>query len=372
MMLEELVALLDKTPVIADIHPLSLLYLPADVAVISSALDAAVQLDTPTTLWPGRWLVTDDDPTYRHRFPRVRVSHDPFTPALNGVLFEHFDTIARSMLCQSQLAMTIGRAAAGCDAIVLMLVDGLSYENARQWSEEHAPSWLVEPCLVDVPGVTSIAFPNAIGTPSVAELLFDRGFHHRIGFTYWTRKDNELTNLLFRSLPEVRKTGDFDEIAAGVRWAAGESTTPGKLFVQIVRTGLDGYAHKQKRTPPIAAVVDEIFREFSQLVEIFKETQRLNGYRTGLFLTADHGLLWQNEFEPQVVGRAPSGSSARYCRWTDLFQQDETGMRFLVGHEEYYCLNYPKVRRPLRIDEQGVHGGVSFQESIVPFIGLKV
>lgn len=28
--------------------------------------------------------------------------------------------------------------------------------------------------------------------------------------------------------------------------------------------------------------------------------------------------------------------------------------------------NYPKVRRPLRIDEQGVHGGVSYQESIVP------
>ena len=47
-------------------------------------------------------------------------------------------------------------------------------------------------------------------------------------------------------------------------------------------------------------------------------------------------------------------------------------MRFVVGHEEYYCLNYPKVRRPLRIDEQGVHGGVSFQESVVPFIAVRV
>ena len=236
-----------------------------------------------------------------------------------------------------------------------MLIDGLSYENARQWCGQHAPLWSLEPCLVDVPTITSIAFPNAIGAPSVAERLFDRGFHRRIGFTYWTREDNELTNLLFRSLPEMHKTGNFDDIVSGARRVVMESATLGKPFIQIVRTGLDGYAHKQKRTPPVAAIVDEIFQEFSQLVAISQEAQRVNGCRTGLFLTADHGILWQTEFESQVVGRAPSGASARYCRWADLFQQDETGMRFVVGHEEYYCLNYPKVRRPLRIDEQGVH-----------------
>jgi hypothetical protein len=293
-------------------------------------------------------------------------------PALNGVLFEHFEAIAQAMLCQSQLAAVISRAAAELDAIVLMLVDGLSYENARQWCGQHGPAWLLEPCLVDAPTITSIAFPNAMGAPSVAELLFDRGFHRRVGFTYWTREDNELTNLLFRSLPEVNKTGDFDDIASGARRVIMKSPALGKTYVQIVRTGLDGYAHKQKRTPPVAAIVDEIFQEFRQLVEISEEARRLNGCRTGIFLTADHGILWQTEFEPQVVGRAPSGSSARYCRWSDLFHQEETGMRFVVGHEEYYCLNFPKVRRPLRIDEQGVHGGISFQESIVPFITVKV
>ena len=372
MTLEELVELLDKTPVIADIHPLSLLYMPADVTVIPAAVDVAMKLDAPTTVWPGRWLLTDDDPAFRHRFPRVRVAHDPFTPALNSVLFEHFEAMAQTMLCQSQLAAVISRAAAECDAIILMLIDGLSYENARQWCGQHAPLWSLEPCLVDVPTITSIAFPNAIGAPSVAERLFDRGFHRRIGFTYWTREDNELTNLLFRSLPEMHKTGNFDDIVSGARRVVMESATLGKPFIQIVRTGLDGYAHKQKRTPPVAAIVDEIFQEFSQLVAISQEAQRVNGCRTGLFLTAIHGILWQTEFESQVVGRAPSGASARYCRWADLFQQDETGMRFVVGHEEYYCLNYPKVRRPLRIDEQGVHGGVSFQESVVPFIAVRV
>lgn len=372
MTLEELVELLGKTPVIANIHPLSLLYLPADVTVISAAVDAAIQLDAPTTVWPGRWLLTDDDPTFRHRFPHVQVAHDPFTPALNGVLFQHFEAVAKIMLRQSQLSATISQAAAGCDAIVLMLVDGLSYENAQQWCKQHAPLWPLEPCLVDAPTITSIAFPNAVGAPSVAEQLFDLGFHRRLGFTYWTREDNELTNLLFRSLAEVRKTGDFDDIASGARRIMMQSATLGKAFIQIVRTGLDGYAHKQKRTPPVAAIVDEIFQEFSQLVEISKEAHRVNGCRTGLFLTADHGILWQTELESQVVGRAASGASARYCRWADLFLQDETGMRFVVGHEEYYCLNYPKVRRPLRIDEQGVHGGVSFQESIVPFIAVRV
>lgn len=372
MTLEELVVLLDKTPVIADIHPLSLPYLPDDVTVIPVAVDAAVQLDAPTTVWPGRWLLTDDDPVYRHRFPRVRVAHDPFTPALNGVIFQRFEAVAKIMLRQSQLSGIISQAAAECDAIILMLVDGLSYENAQQWCKQHAPLWPLEPCLVDVPTITSIAFPNAVGAPSVAEQLFDLGFHRRLGFTYWTREDNDLTNILFRSLPEVRKTGDFDAIASGARRLVMESVTLGKPFIQIVRTGLDGYAHKQKRTPPVVAIVDEILQEFGRLVQISQEAQRANGCRTGLFLTADHGILWQSEFEPQVVGRAPSGASARYCHWADLFQQDETGMRFGVGHEEYYCLGYPKVRRPLRIDEQGVHGGISFQESIVPFIAVRV
>lgn len=225
-------------------------------------------------------------PLFRHRFPRVRVAHDPFTPALNGVLFEHFEAMTQTMLCQSQLATVISRAAAECDAIILMLIDGLSYENARQWCGQHAPLWSLEPCLVDVPTITSIAFPNAVGAPSVAEQLFDPGFHRRLGFTYWTREDNELTNLLFRSLPEVRKTGDFDAIASGSRRVVMESATLGKPFIQIARTGLDGYAHQQKRTPPVAAIVDvKIFREFSRLVEVAQEAQRVNGCRTGLFLT---------------------------------------------------------------------------------------
>jgi len=40
--------------------------------------------------------------------------------------------------------------------------------------------------------------------------------------------------------------------------------------------------------------------------------------------------------------------------------------------EELFCLNYPKLRRELRIDDQGVHGGISFQESIVPFVTVEV
>ena len=301
------------------------------------------------------------------RFPHVHCGHDPFTPALNTVLFDRYDDVTTRMLCQSHIAERIVVEADQYEIVALFLVDGLSYQDVRTWADSADHPLILEPCLVDVPTLTRVAFLNIIGDPPIAARLFDAGYHHRLGFTYWTRENNPLTNLLFRTIPAVSTARDMATILATLRREIG-NTSDRKTYIQIVRAGLDGYAHHQKRKPPAAAIVETILNEMLALAELFRKV----GRTACIHLTADHGILWRDEFEPKIIGRAPAGSSPRSCEWRNLYQQDEPGRRFVVPGGEFYCLDYPKLRRPLRIDEQGVHGGISFQESIVPFLTIRI
>ena len=366
--LKALLALLDSTPVIAEMHPVSRCYLPSDVAVYEMTAELAWSLDLPDTSLPERALILQADPVYAARFPHVRVDHDPLTPQLNDVLFERFDDVAALMLTQSQLSERIAEQSGRPDVIALMLIDGLSYGDAQRWLDAHQDVQIeLIPCLVDGPTLTDTAFPRIIGDTPPAVRLFDRGYRRRMGFTYWSREDNPLTDVLFRTIPDVSAVGDFSTILATLRREIHTSSEQ-KTCLQIVRTGLDGYAHHQKRKPPVTAIVDTILDEMLSLADLFHEA----GCTARIHLTADHGILWRDEFEPQIVGRAPAGASPRSCEWHALYQQDDPGRRFAVANKELYCLGYPKLRRGLRIDEQGVHGGISFQESIVPLLTMRI
>lgn len=366
--LEQLRDLLDNTPVIAEMHPVSRCYLPTDVAIYDTSPELAWSLDTPDTTRPLRSLILKGDPLYATRFPRVQVDHDPFTPDLNRVLHKRFDEISTLMLSQSQLSRRIAHKAEERDVIALMLIDGLSYGDVDRWLDENPAGHVrLVPCLVDGPTLTEVAFPRIIGDIPPAMHLFDSGFRQRMGFTYWSREHNPLTDEIFRTITDVDAVGDFSTILATVRRQIRASPER-KMYLQILRTGLDGYAHHQKRKPPIEAIVDTIMDEMLSLANLLYEA----GRSARINLTADHGILWRDEFEPEIVGHAPARSSPRSCEWRDLYRQDEPGQRFAVAGREIYCLAYPKTRRALRIDEQGVHGGISFQESIVPFLTMKI
>ncbi len=362
--LDELVQLLDRTIVISSIHPISLCFLPTDVVVHDSPAQLAWMLDAPEPTLPERILVTASDAQYFHRFPMVRCEHDPFTPALNSVLYDRYEYIESHMLTQRDIGRRILADVDDAQVVVLMLIDGLSYRDVTGWQEERVK---IEPCLVNGPTVTRIGFRNLVGDPPLAVCLFDYGFPYRLGFTYWHREDNALTDALFRTIGRVERTGHFAGILERLQAHFGQNGG-GKTYVQILLTGLDGYAHGQKRKPPIGAIVGEIRDELLSLERLFTKL----GLRTRIYLTADHGILWRDEFEPQVIGNAPGKSSPRCCGWNELYHQSEPGKRFNLHGEELFCLNYPKLRRELRIDDQGVHGGISFQESIVPFITVEV
>lgn len=371
MQIRDLIDLLARTPVVADMHPVSRCYLSDEIQVEEDSRHLIFEIDSPSPMLLSHRLILDSSLEQSDRLPRITCEHNPFTPELNTVLFDRYDCVASSMLCQSQIAsriVTNAQGHASNQVVLLYLIDGLSYRDIVELRTPDRVRSVVCPCLVDVPTSTELAFPNIIGQPPLAMRLFDLGYQEGLGISYWSRDDkNNLTEVLYRTIPRVEKIGDFPKVLATVTEFLSKHRSE-KTYIQILRTGLDGYVHHQKRRPPIKAVVDELLGELAELAEVCMEAD----VTATLYMTSDHGILWSSEFEPELVGNAAGQSSARWCTWKDLYMQDETGRRFVVNNREYYCLGYPKLRRPLRIDEQGVHGGISFQESVVPFVTMKV
>jgi hypothetical protein len=87
-----------------------------------------------------------------------------------------------------------------------------------------------------------------------------------------------------------------------------------------------------------------------------------------LFLTADHGILWRDQLpdDPPIVHDEWTNHARflteRYLLDHGMVVDGPTGV--VTG------LGYPYLTRELKNTEWGVHGGFSYQESIVPLIEI--
>jgi len=348
--------LLNQTPVVVEtMHRVSLAYLREPATVYATLEELATLLDSLQPVPSHRALSFDTDPRYALRFPNVAVEHDPFTPKLNHILFDRYDFIAVSMLTQGQVANHIVAKAQRAETVVLVLLDGLSYADCRDW-----PS--VEPCLAAPPTVTRVGFPKIIGDPPLAARLFACGLPHRIGFTYWEREDEPLTNHLFRTIGDTRRLNSaapnaFDQV---IDWLSAQDLAG--TYVQIVRSALDEYAEGHRTSIPRQAVIQQIRRDLEAVLDILQH----KGRPAVLFAVADHGILWKDgnhAFEYITL----SGS-----RYAEGRSGPGRGRCFKAHGRAYWVLDYPQLGKAWQANEQGVHGGISFEESIVPFIRWEV
>ncbi|MDW8029832.1 MAG: hypothetical protein RMK94_15750, partial [Armatimonadota bacterium] len=351
--LKEMQDLILQMPIMAEVHPLSLAFLPEDVRVFESAWQMVAELDMPISQPTKPMLATQIEPNLKHRLPAVRCNHDPLTTELNKVLLKRYDFIKQHMLCQSQVADEIVRHA-DTEAIALMMVDGLSYADLKQHAKDKLAN--TKPVLVDGVSVTEQGMVRVIGSPPLAKRLFDAGFRRMLGFTYWERAEEPLTNRLFIGFgDQVHKFKSFDEVLMAL-----ESKDLCGSFVQIIRTGLDSAAHHHRDMPNIAATVSTILSDFERLVAIFER----KGISAWLHLISDHGILWAHEHSLQVY----EFTKANHPRHYDYAKRSKHVLIAEFEGKEFSLLEYPYLRRKLRVNEWGVHGGLSFEESVVPWI----
>jgi hypothetical protein len=348
--------LLYQTPVVVHgLHPVSLAYLPEGVKIYEAICDLAWALDEPKYIQPHRAITFDNTVDYAARFPIVSIKHDPFTTQLNRVLLDKYDFINAHMLTQAQVANQIVSDATRFKSIVLVLLDGLSYSDCKEW-----PGTV--PCLTAHPTITRVGFPAVVGNPPLATRLFKSGLTRRIGFTYWERNDNLLADRLFQTITETialdpTRPNAFKQITD---WMSINNLSD--TFIQIARSALDDYAEGHRTTIPRKAVLHQIRGDLEAVLDILEH----KGQPAILFAVADHGILWKED-EHQIERIKFSGG-----RYMQSRAGQGRGRYFEADGTPYWVLDYPQMGRQWLKNEQGIHGGMSFEESIVPFIRWEV
>lgn len=358
MELDKLDLLLDQAPVILNgTHPVSLAFLREIPVIYNTADELIVALDSEKPTPRQRAVILNPSSTRpgAYRFPVVTVQHNPFTPALNRVLFENYDFISLHILSQTQVAQRIVETSKQVQTVILVLLDGLSYSDCCDWPG-------AEPCLASLPTITRICFPAIVGMPSVAERLYAVGFTHRVGFTYWSRSSEPLTKRLFGAIPDTYqidagRPNTFEQVLDYL-----EDNDLSATYVQIVRSALDDFAEGHRTTIPRQAILSHIRRDLDRILDILER----KGQPALLFAISDHGILWKEDCHSiervEITG----------ARYVEARGGDGHGRCVEADGRYYWVLDYPQMGRDWKRNEQGTHGGISFEESIVPFIQLGV
>ncbi|WP_338740220.1 hypothetical protein [Haloplanus salilacus] len=306
-------------------------------------------------------VVIDDDSRY-HEYPYINCTTDPITPALNDVVDwaneEHHDRIRQDLLQQSKLKNHILDAITGEDFVALIIIDGLSYDALRTVSNE-----ILQPVIVDGITTTEPGFRRIIygGDPaSIYASLTGEGFYTGYGFTYWERGQEDLSTDLHSAMGQnIHRIRDFDEVISTLE---ADAPFTEKTYVQVTRMGLDQDSHNRKENPNRNVVRDEILSDVKSLAETASTMS--DNFR--IFMTADHGILWRDQLpeDPPIV----HDEWTNHARFLTGQHNLEHGMVVKDSTDPTTGLAYPYLTRELKNTEWGVHGGFSYQESIVPLI----
>jgi len=357
--MSQLDAVLNRTPVVYEGEPLLLaqldnLVVERDVWQYVQRVDALAPVPVERTVLLG--TVT----SYFDRWPVIRM--DGRAPAdlaqFNHRLFQNYDQVRGFAFSQSDIAACIEEDL-DVDVIVLLLIDGLSYTD---WMDYPG----VESCLVEGPTITPVGFRNVVGQPSIARRLFKRGFRKRMGFSHWDR-DNRLTDVLFHGFDpatQMFRVSEFKEILLVL-----DRLPPDQTYVQILTNGLDSISHRHRGRPPVEAIARHLYEDV--LLALIGRLQEV-GATALVYATADHGILWKPEpgaGEELIVVPDGRANAHRYARGAFLVPHSR---QFSCYGVNYTVLAYPYLFRPLTRLEWGTHGGISFQESVVPFVKLEV
>lgn len=357
--LEELLKYLKIGPVMAQMTRLSLAFLPLEkLQIFETAAALVATLDRPDIQSDRTMMLTlDCNPQYANRLIPLQINHQPLTSELNQVLKPRWDFIKSTLICQSQLPDLIAQPT-GASCTILILVDGLSWADFSAYWPEAVPA---QPVLVDGASTTEQGMKRIVGKPPVVERLFAQGCDRAIGFSYWTREDNALTDQLFAFFSDnVEKVRSFQDVLECIAEIDLEST-----FIQIVRQGLDGLCHKHRDRPTPENYVKALAQDWCSLLGYLQ----IQGISAQVFLTSDHGILWKSGHDLQVLPQGKWMDSPRYFKHS--YPSPQTLDIDFEGRI-YSLLNYPYIGRDFRINEWGMHGGLSFEESIVPLITATI
>ena len=332
---------------------------PTSLAEWRERIDSPGDSNTDQTLFVNPSPADREELTQVFGFPTVEFPPFPTIEQVNKVLPSRFETT--NLLKQSEVAAEIKERLAGelPQVAVLLIFDGLSFYDVVNWELSGAT---LEPCLVDGMSTTEDAMRRLIGSPVLTHQIFDLGYVSRLGFSYWERPTNQLTDALFAEFPkfQLHRVTTFKEVLAELEMSEWQTPT----YVQIIRSGLDSVCHSHRERPNVSSILDDLRKDIVSLIAVLQKASE--SFR--LFITADHGILWYNDQD--IVSLAQEKSKARYIEG-DVACRDNV-LTLKNGEGTYTVLTGDKViAKNRKVTEWGFHGGISAQESLVPLWDVR-
>ena len=380
--IESLSALAEATrdgPVVANIGGLEsrVLQNRHGIDTVESLEEFYRLYESPTNLIETDVIIRDQGPN--PSFDRSLTLYNPpsieqveytgtvYDRSLNRLISEgsiSWDDVESTTTCQSEVGDLITEAASDVDVIALVIVDGLSYQD---WTDS---GYEAEPIYVDCPTRTDCGYPNVVrGASNGKHLqyrLFNKGYKTRKAFTYWERKDNDLSDELHDGFSKNDVIGNIQDFGDSISYLQTHDWYRPKTYLQFTLTGPERVAHRMKEDPVIQSEVDAVHQKLSDLREtISKETDSFR-----IFAVADHGILWRMDTDFEALDE----------KWKQGIRRDyedppasasvpeSVGETSFWAGQQYLRLYHPYIFNNLRSNEPGVHGGFSYQESIVPLI----
>jgi hypothetical protein len=358
---------LTVAPVMGHFHPLLPLCLPPGVVVTADARRVALAMDARDPVPEDLILIIRPDPAYADRFLSLSLTEAPPAEVINEGLVSN-PKAARCLLTNHGIGDRIVTDAEtnGYRCVALLLIDGLSYEDVRHWPE------VPEPVFVDGPSITfsnptggavlpDVGFPAITGSTPLGLRLQRVGLIRSRGYTYWDRAQNDVADLVFKGIHQDR----VSSITEALDRLAGQSLDG--MYIQIVRIGTDSLAHGRREVSgaEVAATVQVVHKDLQALVNLLRE----GGVHGAVYLTSDHGMLWKNQNALQKL----DGYATTHPRYTmEGLGHNVATVRFSRGNMDFHLFKYPYIGTTIRANDGGVHGGLSYWESIVPLVRVEV
>jgi len=368
---EILGGVLQRSPAIVKAHPLFPLALPKDVKIVTDGLDILEKIDDREHLVNHQTVILDQHPLLVDRFPTLEFPTHPSIDAINANMRYHLPYMREHLLTNHKVADYIQEDVSrnGYDVVVLLLIDGLSYGDVYTlWGE------LVQPCFIDGVSVTyqhrddkllsSVGFASIINSPSIQRRLYHLNYRNHLGFTYWKSSNNEVSRYLFDGISNTT----VESFKSIIQYLKSSTLLP-YTYIQIMREGLDGLAHGKRELHSMEQ--ESASRAIDDDVTTLLNILETSGCHSVLYVVADHGILWKTEHNLRNLSSVMSSHS----RYTILKPEDsiqEHTELFTHDSFSYFLYVYPYIGAVIPKNHHGVHGGLSYQESIVPFAKFEV
>ncbi|MFF2531149.1 BREX-1 system phosphatase PglZ type A [Brevibacillus sp. NPDC058079] len=262
------------------------------------------------------------------------------------------------------------------DRVFVIISDALRYEIAAELADklnsETTGACDIQPLLGVVPSVTKLGMASLLPHKTLdidlnGKVLVNgqssSGIDNRIDLLQATVADS--TAVHFQELKNMNKAGRRE-------------TFKGMKLIYIYHDSIDATGDKASTEIYTFSAVERAIDELYDIVKIIKDD--LSG--TNIFITADHGFVYQRELLEESDKIEKEGIQAFEIKRRHLLSQEKRGrsglldinMDTLIKNEHQITTYVPKAAIRFKIQGAGanfVHGGASLQEIVVPLIQFK-